>query len=144
MSKREQLSSLADTPLIDKRAPARIVGRERKGKPPLPIRPGDKVYRVVVIPESRKRSWHVASAVVWQVSHRQLSLHESWHIGLNGKQRFEPLALGTLFFKTPDEAIAHFIKTKEEEMAAAARCIDEAGRAINWAGTIRRSQKAKR
>jgi hypothetical protein len=100
---------------------------------PKPLRPGDLVYRVNEAdpPAKGPHTWTVASVAVEQASTKQIKLKSCSATGWRVK--FEPGALGRVFFATPAAAIAAFLAAKRRELEILERRRKDSERAIAWA-----------
>lgn len=97
------------------------------------LRAGALVYRVIEDdpPDKGPHTWKVTSVVVASASAKQIKL-KIYFPGLY-RTRFDPDALGRVFFETPLQALQHFLIAQRMEIEALDRRRVEAARAVAWA-----------
>lgn len=99
------------------------------------LRTGSVVYRVIEVDpppdDARPHSWKAAAVVVEKASTKQILLRTPFY-GL-ARTRFDPDALGRVFFETPLQAIQFFLIEKRLEIESFDRRRKEAERAVAWA-----------
>ncbi|HSX23008.1 MAG TPA: hypothetical protein VLE97_09565 [Gaiellaceae bacterium] len=98
------------------------------------LKSGSVVYRVVEVdppPDVYERhTWKAAAVTVYKASAKQVTLKTPFP-GLV-RTRFEPSALGRVFFETPLQAIKAFLAEKRLEIESLDRRKTEAERALAW------------
>lgn len=98
------------------------------------LKAGSKVYRVRDVDpydDEKPHTWEIESREVKSASDKMIILKTAFP-GVY-RSRFQPNALGLLFFATPEEALTTFARRAREEIASCARRIGESERAISWA-----------
>jgi hypothetical protein len=103
------------------------------------LKPGDKVYCVIEYEpyDDKEPPWEMGTVDVMTATDRRITLARNFR-GMS-RTRFEPSALGRVFFATPEEALAKFVKEQQEMIALANRKVINASRGLAWA----RSKGAK-
>ena len=96
------------------------------------LKKGDRVYKVCEFePPDGPPTWIVESREIKSISEKQIALKgyfkESWNV------RFNPTALGRVFFETAKLAVADFLRRQQERIPSLNRQIVEVNRAIDWA-----------
>lgn len=97
------------------------------------LRANDLVYRVIEDdpPGEGLHTWKVAAVSVMSASAKQIKLKTNFHGHF--RTRYDPSALGRVFFETPLQAIQYFLIERREEIVSLDRRRKEAERAIAWA-----------
>ncbi len=98
------------------------------------LKPGDHVYRVVELDQPDDRgihTWEMLAMEIKTASDRRIELVKTYP-NITGI-RFEPSALGRIFFPTPGDALARFMVDQEQMIESCRRCTATAERALLWA-----------
>ena len=97
------------------------------------LRVGDLVYIVTEVdpPTRGPHTWEVTSFGVTYASAKQIKLDRC--AATLWSTRYQPDALGRIFFETPDAAIAAFLTAKRSNLESLERRRTDTERAITWA-----------
>ena len=96
------------------------------------LKQGDVVYRVAEYePPEGAFTWQLQARPVKRATVKQVLLSSSF--SEVGRVRFDPTALGRVFYATPKQAVEAFAKQQEARLESLTRRRTETERALAWA-----------